>query len=241
MPTPEQHFACFRAEGRADALAAVFDALAPELLLVAAHLARGGVQAEDLLQATFVDAIRGAERWDATRPLLPWLLGILTRNALAESRRAARQPDPLRVAAPSGEPLPPDEAAARELADRVAAVVQALPLVYRQVLSLRLAHGLSVGEIAHALGCPVATVKTRLLRGLERLRGSLPAGFVAPGAVLFAPGRGLPAVREVVLETARTAAPVVSIAAAPVGIVIGTLAMKKLAFVACGLVLAVGI
>lgn len=242
MPTPEQHFACFRAEGRADALAAVFDALAPELLLVAAHLARGGVQAEDLVQATFVDAIRGAARWDETRPLLPWLLGILTRNALAESRRTARQPDPLRVAAPRGEPLPPDEAAARELADRVAAVVQELPLVYRQVLSLRLAHGLSVGEIAHALGCPVATVKTRLLRGLERLRGSLPAGFVAPGAVWFAPGRGLPAVREVVLEMAQTAASVVPIAAAiaPVGIVIGTMAMKKLAFLACGLVLALG-
>jgi len=99
MPTPEQHFACFRAEGRADALAAVFDALAPELLLVAAHLARGGVQAEDLVQATFVDAIRGAARWDETRALLPWLLGILARNALAEGRRAARQPDPLRVAA----------------------------------------------------------------------------------------------------------------------------------------------
>lgn len=148
MRTPEEHFACFRAERRADALATVFDALAPELLLVAAHLARGGVQAEDLVQATFVDAIRGAERWDAARPLLPWLLGILTRNALAESRRAARQPDPRRVAAPSGESSPPDQAAARELADRVAAVVQGLPLVYRQVLSLRLAHGLSVAALA---------------------------------------------------------------------------------------------
>ena len=74
--TPEQHFLRYRERGDAEALGLVFDALAPELLLVAAHLA-GGDHAEDVVQATFVDAIRQQDRWDAGRPLAPWLCGML--------------------------------------------------------------------------------------------------------------------------------------------------------------------
>ena len=57
MATPEQHFRRFRERGEPDALAAVFDELASELLLVAAHVAPAGVEAEDLVQATFLTVL----------------------------------------------------------------------------------------------------------------------------------------------------------------------------------------
>ena len=86
---PETLFARFRATGDPAALAGVFDQLAPQLLLVAAHLLRDG-SAEDLVQATFLDAIQHAQRWDPSRKLAPWLVGMLG-NHLHEARRQQRR------------------------------------------------------------------------------------------------------------------------------------------------------
>lgn len=86
--SPEQDFLRF-CRGDAAALGAVFDALAPELLLIAARLGGSDV-AVDLVQATFLDAIRLRERWDPRRPLAPWLVGILG-NHVREARRQRRR------------------------------------------------------------------------------------------------------------------------------------------------------
>src|SRR5436190_8460416 len=69
------------------ALAEVFDRVSPDLLRVARHVAGRGVEPEDLIQATFLAAIERAETFDAERPLLPWLLGILVN----QSRRVRRR------------------------------------------------------------------------------------------------------------------------------------------------------
>ena len=230
MVSPESKFAEFRASGSAIALAAVFDALAPELLLVAAHVAPRGVEPEDVVQSTFLDAIAKAASWDAARPLLPWLIGILVRNAHALARRANRRPElsrlPLRVA-----PATPLEAsAALELAEQVTRALARLPRHYRQVLTLHLVHGFSSVQIAHALACPVATVRTRLHRGLERLRALLPVGLAACVASVFT-GRGLAAVRETVFGEA--AALGIPAAVAAVGSFGGVLMMTKLLTGAC--------
>jgi len=93
-------------------------------------------------------------------------------------------------------------------------------------------HGLSPTEIAHALGCPVATVKTRLQRGLDWLRRLLPSGIAVGLAGMLTTGRGLAAVRGAVLAKVK---PLVPMAAASVAIgVIGAgIVMKKLVFGAC--------
>ncbi|MEZ5967129.1 MAG: sigma-70 family RNA polymerase sigma factor [Planctomycetota bacterium] len=230
MSDPEHAFAEYRRSGSPAAMARVFDALAPELVLLAAHLARPGVDAEDLVQATFLDAMRGAARWDSDRRLMPWLVGILMRNAQAEARRAARIPDPSRLQPRTEGHVGDDPARAGETEETAAEVARALaelPLGYRQVLVLRSVHGLTPTQIAHALACPVATVKTRLRRGTERLRALLPAGLAASLAVLVGSGRGLAAVRGAVLAEAGAAAGVTG-AAATVGTLAGAgVAMKK--------------
>jgi RNA polymerase sigma-70 factor (ECF subfamily) len=72
-----------------------------------------------------------------------------------------RSPDPVR------------EAAASEAAAEIRVRLASLPEGWRAVLSLRYAEGLRVAEIAEALDLPVNTVKTRLFRAREALRGLL--------------------------------------------------------------------
>lgn len=230
MTSPESLFLRYRQHADGKALAAVFDDLAPELLLVAAHVAAPGSDPADLLQATFLDGIDKAVRWDSTRPLLPWLLGILVNHAREERRRLQRVIDPERVPRAAAEPSPLDALAATEVAERVAEALASLPRQLRQTLSLRLVHGLTPTEIAHALGCPVATAKTRLQRGMEWLRKVLPAGIAMSVAGVVTTSRGLAVVREVVLGKAKVAATAAGAASAGVteGMIAGGLVMKKM-------------
>src|SRR5690606_3151312 len=63
----------------------------------------------------------------------------------------------------------------REFHARVLAAIEDLGPAYRQVLVLHLVHGLQAAQIAAALGVPAGTVRSRIARGLARLREALPA------------------------------------------------------------------
>jgi len=95
------------------------------------------------------------------------------------------------------------------------------------VLVLRLVQGMTPTAIAHSLGCPVATVKTRLQRGLVWLRKALPAGIASSVAVLITTGRGLAAVRHEVLAQVGARGSVLAVGGLVGGILAGV-AMKKL-------------
>ena len=81
-------------------------------------------------------------------------------------------------------PCPADEAALRESAALCRGAIQRLPAHYREVLELRLGRGMTIAEIAGALGRPAGTIRTWLWRGLDCLRrgrglgahGGLPPG-----------------------------------------------------------------
>ncbi len=198
----EQEFVQYRETGAVQSLARVFDDCAPELILIAGHLAPGAVDPEDLLQATFVDAIQHADRYDAERPLKPWLIGILIHCAQRERKRSRRQIDVDRLE--TRESIGPDTLAeAQEFGERFDEALQGLPTGYRQVLTLRLVHGLANTEIAHALCCPPSTVTTRMQRGLEMLRQALPASFTLATLVALLSERGLAMVRREVLQHAQ--------------------------------------
>src|SRR5262245_9880701 len=90
----EQLFARFRRARDLEALAEVFDRTAPELLELGRHLTRGRGEAEDLVQAAFLAALEGADRFEPGRELVPWLVGILANLArqARERRRAVGEP-----------------------------------------------------------------------------------------------------------------------------------------------------
>lgn len=197
----EKLFLRYRERGDAAALAEVFDATAPELFRLAQHLVRDALSAEDVLQDTFVAAIDAAPRWDASRPLVPWLTGILARKASEARRRARREVDPQRLDA-RGERDPAHTAQDAEFSRELRAALARLPELYREVLERHLLHGAGPSEIARDLERSPGAVRMQLFRGLEQLRRALPAGFAAGAALaLFAP-RGLASVREAVLAHA---------------------------------------
>ncbi|MCC6785480.1 MAG: sigma-70 family RNA polymerase sigma factor [Planctomycetes bacterium] len=201
-------FERFRRSGDAEALAAVFEATAPGLLRLAVQLCDDPAQAEDALQSTFVTAMEKAAQYDASRPLEPWLAGILQLHCKALRAKARRSPEPTRLPQPHAiDPF--DAAAAGEVRRELREAIDALPAEYRSVVVLRLLHGLQPAAIAHALGEAPGTIRVRLHRGLSRLRQRLPRGLAAPAlawpALRVSAERGLDAVGRAVLS--RVAAP----------------------------------
>ncbi|MCA8954825.1 MAG: sigma-70 family RNA polymerase sigma factor [Planctomycetes bacterium] len=197
--TVDTAFLEFRETGDPEAMGRVFDGASHALSLVAARIAPPGVAPEDLVQEAFVVAIEKADRFDARRPLLQWLVGILVKVALVERRRGRRVLDPERLSA-TAEVGPDELAAAREVATRVQAAVATMPAGYRSALVLHLVHGLTAAEISRALELPFRTAQSRLRRGLELLRGVLPAGLACG---LMASADVLAAARATIVRAAR--------------------------------------
>lgn len=233
MHDVSENFLRYRECGDVAALGAVFDVVAPRLSSLALHLCGDPADAEDAVQNTFLVAIGKAAAYDAARPLEPWLCGVLegeVRN-LRRSRRRRRLTSLVEVSDHADDGTGPlAESERRELVEVLRLHVAALPGDLRQVMLLRLQHGLAPVEVAEVLGVSAGTVRMRLHRGLAALRRLLPASL---GVMLVSmlTTRGLAAVRSVVLGAAS------GHAAAVVG---GAMLKKILAAVVLCFVLAIG-
>ena len=140
---PEGWFERYRRRGDLRALERVFDRSARDLLALAMHLVRDPDDAEDLVQATFVTAIDRAQSYDRSRPLLPWLSGILAGKAANLIRaRALRDGsgEALEVRTPSSAD-PARRAESRELDAALAAALERVGDPYREVLEAYLVGG----------------------------------------------------------------------------------------------------
>ncbi|HEU4417337.1 MAG TPA: sigma-70 family RNA polymerase sigma factor, partial [Planctomycetota bacterium] len=175
-------FERFRRGGDPRHLAAVFDRTAPEVWRVAAHLCRDRHDAEDAVQGTFLAAIEHRDDWDAARPVLPWLLGLLVNRVREQRRRAARMVDAARLA-PERCDDPAENATRSEFGAAFAASLQRLDEPFRSLLEQHLVHGKKAHEIAAQTGEAAGAVRVRIHRGLDRLRRQLPRTGFATGAV----------------------------------------------------------
>ncbi|HEX5052999.1 MAG TPA: sigma-70 family RNA polymerase sigma factor [Planctomycetota bacterium] len=235
-------FTRFRDDADVGALGRLYDQTAAELLRVATHLVRDPARAEDLVQQTFVAAIEAAERFDASRRVRAWLLGILANQARKLQREEARRPEGR--SEPALDPLA--VAQTEEFTAQVDAAISTLPEVYQPVLVLHLKHGMIAAEIAHALRRAPGTVRTQLMRALDLLKRALPASIALAACVMVTPTRGLAAVRQIVLTHAAGRVAAAGPAAVGVGASAGAwswlggvLLMKKLVVAIVLLVLAV--
>ena len=151
--------------------------------------------AEDATQEAFFSAFRhiGDFRGGSFRS---WLLRIAANAATDELRRRGRRPQVPLELGPGEEgpaPLVPDpspgpEAVAlrREVARQVQAGLLTLPADQRLAVVLSDVQGLSYEEVAQATGASLGTVKSRISRGRERLRGYLSErGTFGSGAASF--------------------------------------------------------
>jgi RNA polymerase sigma factor (sigma-70 family) len=194
-------FARYRDYRDADALARVFDALAPGLLKVARHLTPDRALAEDLLQTTFLTAMEKASSFDDRRTIRPWLAGILVHHARHQQRKLARKPDGRRLT-PRPVYDPSAVAEGRELEEEVDRALDSLPEKYKKVLLPRLIQGKRGPEIARDLGSSPGVVRMQIHRGLGLLRSLLPHSLLAALAGFFWSRSALANVRTQVLAKA---------------------------------------
>ena len=141
-------------------------------------IARNAADAEEAAQDGFVKAWRALGRFREGAPFRPWLLQIVANEARNRVRSAGRRASlALRAATegPSGDAAPSPEAAllSAERRQQLLVAVDSLPEKLRLAIACRYLLDLSEEETAAALGCRRGTVKSRLARGLEQLRGEL--------------------------------------------------------------------
>lgn len=141
-------------------------------LRVAYLVVRDHAEAEDVTQDAFVKAHRSLGRFRDGSPFRPWLLRIVRNEALNRRRgRGRREHLALRSVDPlEHEPSPEEVAVRNEDQAAVLAALDKLSEKHRAVVSARYLLGLSESETAEVLGIARGTVKSRLSRGIERLR-----------------------------------------------------------------------
>lgn len=200
----ESLFRRYRERGDGSALASVFDRVAPELAKVAGYLSGGDRnRAEDLLQQTWLAAITHARQWDGERPLLPWLLGVLANHARSAARAQRRHvpgADVLETLLATDDPVRSSSDA--EFGQVLQKALAELPSPFREAVTLHVEHGLTAVEIGRALDRPAGTVRTQIVRGLDRLRALLPVGLASLGVAAVLTAEQLLAVRRTVLAAA---------------------------------------
>jgi RNA polymerase sigma-70 factor, ECF subfamily len=131
--------------------------------------------AEDVHQQVFLEVWQRGRSYDPGRGgPATWIMTIARSRAIDQLRR--RVPEPRDPAASLALMEDPSSGVA-ELFDRwwLAAVLAELPEPEQRVLRMRFDDGLTQAEIAEALGVPLGTVKSRMARGLERLRATMEA------------------------------------------------------------------
>ena len=165
-------------DGGLELPAALFERHHGELYAYLCRLLRDRQWAQDLAQETFLRAFRARRSLDQVQNHRAWLYRIATNlalNALKRRRRFAWLPWSLADRNPAGR-----QDVAEELSSRnaVESALAALPEELRAPLLLYAHHGLSVAEVAEALGLSKGAVKMRLCRGRRLFRQAYERGDV---------------------------------------------------------------
>jgi RNA polymerase sigma factor (sigma-70 family) len=157
---------------RQGAIGEIYAALGTTVLSYLQRLV-GREDAEDVLQRVFYEVWRHNGRYDPSRSLAGWVLGIARNRAIDHLRRQRNTAVALEtlddIAGADG----------RELAERCArahevrSALTRLPEEQREVLVLAYFGGYTHSQIATYLDLPLGTVKARAFRGLRRLANLL--------------------------------------------------------------------
>lgn len=126
--------------------------------------------AEDVKQQVLLELWRRGAEYDPERAgLLTWIMTIARSRAIDELRRRRPEPvDPTEIQAGGGAAEPEVEQMLERW--RLADLLDKIPHEEAVALRMRFYDELAQTEIAERTGVPLGTVKTRMVRGLARLR-----------------------------------------------------------------------
>ena len=153
---------------------------------VARAILRNDVEAEDVVQETYVRALTGLAGFRGEAALGTWLTRIAMNEALGRLRRqrptvdwdtVGEQPriqaEIIQFPASAMTGDPERTMAQSEIRNFLEKAIDSLPDGFRMVFVTRIVEGMSVEETAEALGLRPETVKTRLHRARSLLRDTL--------------------------------------------------------------------
>lgn len=163
------------AAGDERAFALLYDATAPRVFGLVLRILVDRAQAEEVAQEVYLEAWRGAARFDPARgSAIGWLLRIAHARAVDRVRSSQAQRDRDERVGVRDTAVPVDEVAERvEISlesARARSALAALSEAQRQAIELAYFGGLTQTEIAERVGAPLGTVKTRMRDGLRRMR-----------------------------------------------------------------------
>ena len=172
----------FAAERNERAFASLLRRHGPMVYGVGRRVLRHSEDAEDVFQAAFLLLARKAASIRKGESVGSWLHGVSYHLAirLAAQRMGRKRHE--REAAAMHSREHGDESVLPELENALDEALQQLPEIYRQALVTCYLEGKSHEEAARILACPVATLRSRLARGRQRLHSILARKGVALSA-----------------------------------------------------------
>jgi RNA polymerase sigma-70 factor (ECF subfamily) len=160
------------------------------LFRAARSILRDDSEAEDALQDAYLLAFRAIGQYRGEARVSTWLTRIVVNEAIARSRKRAREAEVTPLFADPGLELRHGEEIMDDAADTpergamraearvlVERSLDALPEAFRTVFMLRAVEEMNSEEVAACLGIPEATVRTRYFRARAMLRASLETQF----------------------------------------------------------------
>ena len=172
MPSDEARLVADLKAGRKEAFDRLVELHYNRLHRLAFTMTGSDEDAADLVQETFLAAMKSAGNFRGDSRLTTWLIAIL-RNQFTLHLRSRRKwrhaPMEAAGAVRAPEPQPSVRPAVTAILERV----RLLPEELRTALVLFYLEGMRYAEIAEAMECPVGTVRSRLFEARERLKKML--------------------------------------------------------------------
>jgi RNA polymerase sigma-70 factor, ECF subfamily len=147
-------------------------------------LAQNPNDAEDLVQETYLKALRSYSSFEHGTNFRAWIFQILKNTFLSSRSKLERR---MTLAIDSEEDLPATSATPESLligesgVHAVRCAIEQLPVIFREVILLCDVEDASYREIAQILSIPIGTVMSRLARARKMVRASL-GSATAPGS-----------------------------------------------------------
>jgi RNA polymerase sigma-70 factor, ECF subfamily len=142
---------------------------------VAYSLVRNHADAEDVVQETFLRAMKHG-RLETIENHKAWLTKVAWRLALDRAKRIPTEPlEPILGTLMSAEGSLEDALQEKQRGELLRALLQTLPFDLRQVTVLSTVEEMTSGDIAAVLGIPEGSVRTRLMRARQMLKQKLEA------------------------------------------------------------------
>jgi RNA polymerase sigma-70 factor (ECF subfamily) len=184
METEESQIAQGLRRRDPELLDALIEQYQHRLLRYLLHLTGNRAVAEDLFQEVWLRVLEKGHLYDGRNRFVTWLMSIghnvaidyLRKRSPASLDEMQDPEDGAPFEPPATGPSPLEQAAAHEQQEMFDEALQKVSPLFREVLVLRFQEHMKLEEIAKLVRIPLATVKTRIYRGVIALRPLIKGG-----------------------------------------------------------------